>query len=216
MYFNLIKNENKFKKMIVLGSGAVYDMRHYIPKMKEEYYGTHIPVDQHGFSRYLIYQDIKNNRKNVIELRIFGIFGKYEDYSIRFISNMICKAIYNLPLTIKQNKKFDYIWIEDFIKILDFFIYNDNLKYDTYNITPNNSIELKSLAELVLKISGKKLKLIFAEKENGSEYSGNNERLMKELTDIKFTPFDKSVRNLYNWYYLNKNKIDKTKLLEDK
>lgn len=216
MYFNLIKNEDKFKKMFVLGSGAIYDVRHYMPKMKEDYCGKYIPVDQHGLSRYLIYQDIKHKRKNVIELRIFGIFGKYEDYSIRFISNMICKAIYDLPLTIKQNRKFDYIWINDFIKILDTFIQIDNFKYDTYNITPDDSIYLKDLAEIVLEISGKKLPIVLNTNEIGIEYSGDNKRLREIIKDFKFTDINESMRKLYNYYLTNKNIIKKELLLFDK
>ncbi|MCX7648674.1 MAG: NAD(P)-dependent oxidoreductase [Elusimicrobiales bacterium] len=215
MYYNIIKNEKKFKKMLVLGSGAVYDMRHYKPKMDEDYYGTFIPIDQHGFSRYLIYKDIEN-RKNIIDLRIFGIFGKYEDYSIRFISNMICKSIFDLPLTIKQNRKFDYIWIDDFIKILDIFIEKDDFKYKSYNITPDNSVELIALAKIVLKISNKNLPIIVKNEEMGLEYSGDNSRLKKEIGEFSFTKFEDSIEKLYNWYLRLKNDINKDFLLADK
>ncbi|MGC8728895.1 MAG: NAD-dependent epimerase/dehydratase family protein [Elusimicrobiales bacterium] len=215
MYYNIIKNEKKFKKMLVLGSGAVYDMRHYKPKMDEDYYGTFIPIDQHGFSRYLIYRDIEN-RKNIIDLRIFGIFGKYEDYSIRFISNMICKSIFDLPLTIKQNRKFDYIWIDDFIKILDIFIERDDFKYKSYNITPDNSVELVDLAKIVLKISNKNLPIIVKNDEMGLEYSGDNSRLKKEIGKFSFTKFEDSIEKLYNWYLRIKNDINKEFLLADK
>lgn len=215
MYYNIIKNKTKFKKMLVLGSGAIYDMRHYKPKMNEDYYGRFIPIDQHGFSRYLIYKDIEN-RENVIDLRIFGIFGKYEDYSIRFISNMICKSIFELPLTIKQNKKFDYIWIDDFIKILDIFIEREDFKYKSYNITPDNSVELVNLAQIVLKISRKSLPIIVKNNEIGLEYSGDNTRLKKEIGKFQFTKFDDSIEKLYNWYLSIKNDINQEFLLADK
>ncbi|MEQ8220768.1 MAG: NAD-dependent epimerase/dehydratase family protein, partial [Candidatus Eremiobacterota bacterium] len=86
MFFNLVHNSTLYKKMIVIGSGAVYDMRYYRPKMKEDYFGFHVPVDEHGFGRYVCARYIEQV-DNIIELRIFGIFGKYEDYAIRFISN---------------------------------------------------------------------------------------------------------------------------------
>ncbi|MCX7905293.1 MAG: NAD(P)-dependent oxidoreductase [Elusimicrobiales bacterium] len=208
MYYNLIKNRERFNKMFVLGSGAIYDMRYDIKKVSEEYFGTHIPVDQHGFSRYIIYKDIEK-REGIFDLRIFGIFGKYEDYSIRFISNMICKAIFNLPLTMKQNRVFDYIWIEDFIKILDMLIEKkDELKYNTYNITPNSSIELLKLAEMVLVITSKDLPIILNNKTMGLEYSGDNSRLKKEIGEIFFTDFENSIKKLYNWYLLNKDFIN--------
>ena len=118
IFFNLVRNSDYFQKMLVIGSGAIYDMRHYQPKMKEEYFDTHVPIDEHGLCKYVCGKYIQQV-DNIIDLRIFGIFGKYEDYAIRFISNMICKAIFDLPLTMKQNRKFDYIYIEDLIQSHD-------------------------------------------------------------------------------------------------
>ena len=42
MIFNLLKHEDRWGKFLNMGSGAVYDMRHYQPKMKEDYFGTYI------------------------------------------------------------------------------------------------------------------------------------------------------------------------------
>ena len=147
MFFNLLKYRDYFGKIISIGSGAIYDMRHYHPKMREEYCGTSIPADEHGFGRYVMGQYIENS-KDIIDLRVFGIFGKYEDYAIRFISNAICKTIFDLPITIKQNRKFDYIYIDDLIPILEFFL-EEKSQFSSYNITPNSSIELLEIAKIV-------------------------------------------------------------------
>lgn len=40
--------------MIIIGSEAVYEMRHYKPKMSEEYSDTHIPLDEQGISKYIV------------------------------------------------------------------------------------------------------------------------------------------------------------------
>ncbi len=50
MFFNLVRNSDRFGKMIIISSGAVYDVRHWVPKAKEEYFDSHIPVDEGGFS----------------------------------------------------------------------------------------------------------------------------------------------------------------------
>ena len=110
MFFNLERCSNYYGKMYYLGSGAEYDMENYIPFMKEEYFGRHIPKDGYGFSKYIM-SKISSNRNNIYDLRLFGVYGKYEDWEIRFISNAICKAMYNLPITIKQNVYFDYLYI---------------------------------------------------------------------------------------------------------
>jgi len=214
MFYNLLKHQDKYNKLINLGSGAIYDMRNYQPKMKEEYFGTHIPVDEHGFCKYVIGKHIEH-LDNVVDLRIFGIFGRYEDYAIRFISNAICKTLFDLPVTLKQNRKFDYIYVDDLMPILDYFIENKG-QYSSYNVTPDKSIELYKLAEKVIEISGKNLPVLVDQPGLGLEYSGDNARLHNEIKNLKFPSIDKSIEKLYKWYSDNINLIDKEILLVDK
>lgn len=214
MFFNLVENQDKFKKMIVIGSGSAYNAENYSPKMKEEYLGQHIPLDEGGLAKYIISKYIEKSDK-IYDLRVFGIFGKYEDYSIRFISNLICKAIYDLPLTMNQNRKFDYIDIDDFCRLAELFL-KKKFKYQAYNITPDRSINLLDLAEKIKKISGKNLPIKIKQKGFGLEYTGNNQRLKAELPDFKFKKIDLSIKTLYKWYEDNKSNIDRKKLLVDK
>lgn len=214
MFFNLERNKKYYKKFINIGSGAIYDMRAYQLKMKEDFFTKNIPIDQHGFCKYVCGKYIENT-DNFFDLRVFGIFGKYEDYTIRFISNMICKALLDLPLRIKQNRFFDYIFIDDLMPVLDYFIQNEP-NYKAYNVTPDYSIELLSIAEKVLEISKKKLPIIFESDELGVEYSGDNSRLMKEIPNLKFTPIDIAIEKLYFWYKENISKLNKEALLIDK
>ena len=214
MFFNLVRNSDRFGKMLFLSSGAAYDMNNYLPKMKEEYFDVHVPVDDIGLSKYISAKYIELADK-IVELRVFGVFGKYEDYAIRFISNAICKAIFDLPITIKQNRVFDYLFTDDLAKIVDFFIIN-NSKFKAYNITPDESYELKTLAEKVLQISRKDLPIKIAKDGLGIEYTGTNDRLRQEIPNLKFTYIDNAIQQLYKWYLLNKDKIDKEVLLTDR
>ena len=214
MFFNIVRNAENFKKMIFLGSGLTYDMRYYRPKMKEEYFDTHVPVDEGGFSKYIISKYIEKV-DNIIELRVFGIFGKYEDYAIRFISNAICKTLFDLPITIKQNRKFGYIFIDDLMPIIDHFLVNKG-GYCCYNVTPDESVELKAIAESVLKISGKNIPINISQDGLGTEYSGDNTRLRKEIKHLFFINIDKAITNLFNWYSENRDSINKEVLLYDK
>ncbi|MBL7936388.1 MAG: NAD-dependent epimerase/dehydratase family protein, partial [Bacteroidia bacterium] len=140
MMFNLLKHQNSWGKLLNMGSGAIYDMQNYIPKMPETYFGTHIPKDEHGYNKY-IFGKLLPSLNHVYDFRIFGVFGKYEDYAIRFISNAICKSLFDLPITLRQNKKFDYLYINDLMPILEHFIEN-NPTEKAFNITPDNSVEL--------------------------------------------------------------------------
>lgn len=214
MFFYLIKHSAKFERMINIGSGAIYDGKNYIPKMKEDYFGKNIPQDEHGFCKHELGKYIENS-ENIVDLRVFGVFGKYEDYSIRFISNAICKAIFDLPITIKQNRKFDYIYVDDLMRILEYFIENKPV-HKAYNITPDNSIELFELAQKIVKISGKNLPVIIKENEMGLEYSGDNLRLKQETGCINFTEIDEALKSLYKWYNQNHNLINKEFLIKDK
>jgi GDP-L-fucose synthase len=214
MFFNIMRNEAKFGKLIFLSSGAVYDVSRPIIKANEDSYDTCIPRDEYGLSKYVISKYI-SKLDNVVELRIFGIFGKYEDYTIRFISNAICKTIFNLPITLKQNRRFDYLFIEDFISIIEQFI-TKKFNYKIYNVTPDNAIELLDLAEKVKRISGKSSKIIVKEEGMGMEYSGDNSRLKNEISDFKFTPIDSAIKKLYEWYAANKYSLNKKYLLTDK
>lgn len=214
MFFNLIRNSDRFRKMIFIGSGAVYDMRHYAPRMGETYFDTHVPADEHGFSKYIIAKQIER-LDNVHELRVFGVFGKYEDYAIRFISNAICKTLFDLPITIRQNRRFDYLYIEDLMPVLDYFIDHKG-GHASYNVTPDSTVDLCSIADLVRVRSGKELPILVAEPGMGVEYSGDNSRLRGEIPGLAFTPLAAAIDRLYDWYAANIDTIDRDSLLVDK
>ena len=214
MFFNLARNSAYFRKMLVIGSGAIYDMRYYQHRMKEEYFDEHLPVDEIGLCKYVCGKYIHNGDK-IIDLRVFGIFGKYEDYAIRFISNMICKTLFDLPMTMKRNRRFDYLYIDDLMPILDYFIQNEN-RYKEYNATPDESAELYDIAQKIRELSGKDLPIIVEKDGMGPEYSGDNSRLKKEVEGLSFTPIENAIRQLYSWYIENKALVNRDVLLVDK
>ena len=214
MLFNLLKYQNSWGTLLNMGSGAIYDMKHYQPKMKEDFFGTYIPVDEHGYNKY-IFGKLVPSLNHVYDFRIFGIFGKYEDYAIRFISNAICKAIFDLPITLRQNRKFDYLYINDLMPILEHFIEHNPIE-KSFNITPDNSIGLLLIAELVKSISKKDIEIKVAQAGMGMEYSGDNSLLRNEMKNLNFTPIEKSVEELYHWYLVNKSSLNKDCLLIDK
>lgn len=214
MFFNLERCSDYYGKMYYLGSGAEYDMENYIPFMNEEYFGKHIPKDGYGFSKYVM-SKISENKNNIYDLRLFGVYGKYEDWEIRFISNAICKSMYNLPITIKQNVYFDYLYIDDFIKIMKWFIENSP-QCKQYNITTSNHIDLVSIAKVIRKESGKDLSIIVKKEGLKKEYSGNNERLLKEIGGFAFSKLEDNIKKLILYYSSIKNDIDINKLKYDK
>jgi len=205
MFFNLVRERDRFGKLICLGSGAEFSKLHWIPFMTEDYFGTHVPTDQYGFSKYIINKYI-NHMEDTVNLRLFGVFGKYEDWQTRFISNAICRAIYDLPIIIYQDVAFDYLYIDDLLNIIEWFLYNTS-KEKTYNVCTNTTNLLTTLAGMVLDALGKKLPVEVIQTGYGREYSGNNSLLLSEIKNLRFTPITESIKDLCRWYIAHIDQI---------
>ena len=214
MFQNLERHKDKYGKFINFGSGALYDVSTNISNAKEEDIYKNIGKDDHGFCKYVVGKQIEN-LDNFVDLNIFGIFGKYEDWQIRFISNAICKTLFDLPITIRQNRRFSYLYIDDLMPILELFIEND-VKYKSYNIVPDENVELLQLAQIVKKISGKNIDINVANERFGLDYTGDNSRFKNEFVNIKFTNTREAVSALYNYYNEMKLSLNKELLLLDK
>ncbi|OGD88352.1 hypothetical protein A3D81_01210 [Candidatus Curtissbacteria bacterium RIFCSPHIGHO2_02_FULL_40_17] len=210
MFFNIVRNDQFFKKMILVGSGAEYGKQLSISKVKETDFDSRIPSDDFGLYKYICAKYIEKS-ENIVNLRIFGLYGKYENWQYRFISNTICKVIFNMPITINQNIFFDYLYVEDFTKILDHFLTHDG-KFKTYNVGTGVPIDLVSIAQKILKISGKKLPIKIMKSGLNNEYTCDNQRLKDEIIGLKFSNFDEKLEYLYRWYQKNISKIDKNSL----
>ena len=215
MFYNLARCNKLFGRMIYFGSGAEYNKEKCPPKVREDQFGIYVPRDDYGFSKY-ISALATEKADNIYDLALFGCFGKYEDWEIRFISNACCKAIFNLDITIKQNVYFDYLYIDDLVKIVDWFINANNLSHKRYNICTSALIDLVTLGRKVKNISGKKINIITREEGCGREYGGDNDRLMREMGGFQFASIDEAIENLYQWYEANKLLLDKKLLLFDK
>lgn len=203
MFFNFAKNSNYYGKMLYTGSGAEYDKRYDISKVAEQDIGRTIPTDQYGLMKYIIGQQIENSR-NIYNLRLFGIFGKYEDYSSKFISNVCCKTIKGIPLAIRQNVYFDYLWVEDFCRMIE-DVLEKELFYHTYNVGAGIRISLEEICQIVSRVSGRQLPIFVCRDGLGNEYTASNERFLKEFPEFRFTDIEKAVKSLYEWYQNNEN-----------
>jgi len=204
MFFNIARCEEFFDKMIFFGSGAEYNRENWVPKMKENYFDKHVPEDQYGFSKYIMTK-YALSRDKIYNLRLFAVFGKYEDWKVRVISNLCYNAVLNKTLIVKENKSFDFMYINDLVKIVEWFIEN-NPKEKIYNICSGKVINFYEIAKEINQISRKNLEII-KEKESGIEYSGNNSRLLNEIKGFEFKDFNESLKELYEWYDKNKEKI---------
>lgn len=205
MFYNLENCKDLYGKMYYFGSGAEYDMRHYIPKMKETYFGTYIPQDPYGFSKYTM-SKIAEQNSNIYDLRLFGVYGKYEEWNRRFISNNLCKSIKGLDMTVNKNVRFDYMYIDDLYEIVEWFIRNEP-GYKHYNVCTGNVLDLCSIAEKINQVTGMNREIKVFEEGWGPEYSGDNSRLRNEIENLQFTPMISAINELYQYYQTVEDEI---------
>lgn len=211
MFYNFERNRDLFGKMLYFGSGAEFDKSKEIVSVVEEAKINGIPQNAYGLSKYIIGKAIRGT-DNIYNLRIFGLFGKYENWRKTFISGACCKAVKNVPITIRQNVWFDYLYIDDFCRIVEWFL-ESTPKYQEYNIVTGRKIDLISIAQIVLQVSGKELPVYVCKEGLANEYTADNTRLLTEIGEFIFTDLEESIRSLYQWYKENSGMIDMTSLL---
>lgn len=211
MFLNFQKCSRLYGKMYYLGSGAEYDKRYDIISVRETEIGRTIPVDQYGLMKYTVGQMIEAS-ENIYNFRLFGIFGKYEYYPVKFISNICCKAIKGLPFSIRQNVYFDYLWVDDFCRMLEFFLSHEP-KYHSYNMVAGDKISLREICDIVNKVSSREMAVYICRDGLGREYTASNERFLEEWPDFTYTTKEAAVRELYNWYMEREDMIDIYQLL---
>ena len=213
MFFNLTRNRHAFGRLLILSSGAVYDRAHWRPRMEEDYFDVHVPADDYGFSKYICAKAIAG-MEDAYEMRLFGVFGAYEDWRVRFLSNACCRAVWDLPIVIRQNVFFDYLAVEELGWILEAFFQN-RPRYRQYNVCTGRAFDLSRLAAMVVEVSGRSLEIEVKTGGLGSEYSGDNARLLEEIPDFQFAEMRDSIARLYRWYEARKTEIDPAALRFD-
>jgi GDP-L-fucose synthase len=155
MFENVMKYVYKFKLIINLDSGAIYDRSTDIYK-REEHEINSIPSDYYGFSKYVIYKRSLLH-KNIVNFRIFNICHVNEEND-RFIKSCFNSKKNGTNVTIFQDKYFDFMYEDDFVKILKYYIENHtnlNNMSKTINLSYTNKYKLSEIAEMILKDKSK-------------------------------------------------------------
>ncbi len=202
MFFNLVRNEGRFGKMIHFGSGAEYDKTGLPARVKEEYFDTRVPTDPYGFSKYICAKYTERSER-LVELRLFAVFGAYEDYTVRFISNACCRALKGLPIVLRQDIVFDYLYVKDLVKLAIWFIEN-NARSKAYNVCSGRPVALTELARVIARVSaqvsGRNPNVSVLTEGLGPEYSADNTRMLTEMGGYRFWDLEGAIADLYSWY----------------
>jgi GDP-L-fucose synthase len=211
-YFSIVRRRESYDKLIYFGSGAEYDKSYDICQAREEEIGLKIPQSQYGLAKYIMNQHARNS-DSIYNLRLFGCFGPYEYWPTCFISNAICRVLFQMPISIRQNVFFDYIYIDDVAKVVEWLIENNPSEKD-YNLCSGHKIDLCSIANMVLEVSGAKSEIRVKREGLNLEYTGNCERLSGAFAGFSITPIKEGISKLYEWYESHMDTIDPNKILD--
>lgn len=198
MFYNLVSQQANYEKMLYFGSGAEYGKNRDLKDVCEEDFGSVIPEDAYGLSKYVMAQEALKSEK-IYDVCIFGVYGPYEEYNRRFISNAICRAIVGMPITLSQNAMFSYLYMDDLSKIVPWFIENKPREH-RYNVTPDASISLLDLAKMVRQ-EFDDIPAILVQQEGWKHaYTGNSQKLLLEMGNFPFTSPNIGIRMLRKYY----------------
>jgi GDP-L-fucose synthase len=169
-----------------------------------------VPADAYGFSKYICAKYIERS-EHILDLRLFGVFGPYEDYTVRFISNACCRVLKGLPIVLRQDVVFDYLYVKDLAPITRWFIEND-ARHKAYNVCTGRPVALTELARMVAEVSGCNPSVSVIHGGMGPAYTADNSRLLGEMGEYQFRDVRSSVTELYAWYAANFLPVDSTAL----
>jgi GDP-L-fucose synthase len=176
--------------------------------MEESCFGLSVPVDTYGLAKYLIARELKSINNNSINLRLFGIFGNFEDYSRRFISNNICRSLAGLPVSLNKDMRFDYMDVNDLGRLIVDLLSRDSLVLGDYNFCTGRPLYLKEIGNLICKEMGQEAPIVVKQEGFNLEYSGNPDKLFSNIGDFKFTPIRDSIKKLADYYRGNMSTSD--------
>lgn len=173
MYYNLLSNKNKFKKLIHFGSGAeVFDN-----------------TNPYGYSKEVIRKSVLCN-DNFYNLRIFGVFDENE-LDTRFIKANITRYINKEAIHIHQNKCMDFFYMKDLIKLVEYYINNEGPK--EINCNYDRIVFLSDIAAIINNLNEYKVSVEVENKEQGKQYVGD----FKDL-GIEFIGLEGGIKEVYN------------------
>ena len=179
---NLMLNCRSFGKIIHFGSGAELDRTKNIIGQQATLF-KELPEDYYGFSKNIIAR-LLYNFDNTYNLRIFNVFAE-DEAERRMIKGNVINYINKSPIVIHQDKFMDFMYIGDFVKLVDQYINNDFLPREI-DCVYDNKYKLSDIANIINNPSGHKVEINIHDSELGMSYCGWNESLNIDFDGLEF------------------------------
>lgn len=205
MYYSLASQSQHYRKMIYFGSGAEFDKIKPIVRVDEDDFGHSIPKNKYGLGKYIMNENARKS-DNIYNFRLFGTINKYERPNKNVISNLCAKAVFNIPLTLRQDCLFSFIDINDVLPILRTAL-TTNLAYHDYNLVSDKPYYLSDIASIIQELSNSQKGITFSREGFNLEYTASNKRVKSEMNP-EFTSIRDSVKVVFNYIKSIKSEIN--------
>jgi GDP-L-fucose synthase len=172
-----------------------------------------MPADPYGLAKLLCNEDARR-RARITNLRLFGVYGPHEGYLFRFISNSIVKTLLEMDIVVRQDVVFDYLYIEDLVRVVARFLEQDPDLSDV-NLTPTESISLRQILATISSVSSSRSRVRFETDGLNYQYTGDNGRLVEALPDFRFLSYEEGIRRLYEHYASRRETLDRDAVVRD-
>lgn len=164
---NLLKHADRYKvkKFVYFSSAAVYGKPQYLPI--DEKHPTK-PLSPYGLSKLTGERYCEVFNVHHVILRIFNVYGSGQQPENQYsgvISKFIDKVKENKPLEIygDGNQYRDFVHVKDVVKAAKIVLSHEGI----FNIGCGKKVTINQLAEKILNLCKKDLKILFKERRTG-------------------------------------------------
>tara|TARA_R110001632_G_scaffold140615_1_gene256632 strand:+ start:25 stop:843 length:819 start_codon:yes stop_codon:yes gene_type:complete len=192
MFFNLMRNRDRYNKLINFSTGAEFDRSKDITGDNDV--NNYFPLDCYGLSKNIISRLIKNNSTDY-NLRIFGVFGIDEEPD-RFFKINILKSKNEKPIEIHQDRYFDFIYIKDLILVVKHYLRakKELLPLELDLVYPTKH-KLSDIAELFPGLN----QIQIQSRNRDKSYLGSAVKNISSLDpNLNFIGLEKGIKEVYN------------------
>jgi dTDP-4-dehydrorhamnose reductase len=172
IFQSFFNNSNLFDKFLNIGSGAEFDKSTNIENVDELDIFNRYPKDSYGYSKNIMSRLCKN-KDNFYTLRIFSIYHHTEP-PFRLFKNLINCANSEQEFIVMDRWQ-DFISMQDFGKIVNYYIDNNNLLKDI-NCVYSKKTKISDLVNKFCELKNISKDILIC-KEINLNYTANGDKL---------------------------------------
>ena len=216
--FNLLEEfreftkKNKKTKLIHISTDEVYgDVLKGRSKENDPYKPSSPYAASKASSDHLVYSYVRTFKLNAMITNCSNNYGPHQ-HPEKLIPKLIYNIINNKPLPLYGNGKNsrEWIFVDDHCEAL-FKVFKNGTKGQFYNIGSNINSSNLDIAQLLINIArrkiklGKEVKIKFVKDRPGHDfrYALNSKKIFRKLKWKSKINLKKGLENTFNWYFQN-------------